>query len=120
MLGRRVMEFCPKCGMRLILEKAAKDGEPVLLVCPRCDFKKPMTVEEPITRGVRGHLGQESITVISEDQAKIRTMPVTKVECPKCGNREAYWWMVQTRGADEASTQFFRCTKCGYTWREMD
>jgi DNA-directed RNA polymerase subunit M len=27
-------------------------------------------------------------------------------------------WQVQTRGGDEASTQFFRCTKCGHTTRE--
>jgi DNA-directed RNA polymerase subunit M/transcription elongation factor TFIIS len=25
---------------------------------------------------------------------------------------------VQTRGADESSTQFLRCTKCNYTFRE--
>ncbi|RLG10996.1 MAG: transcription factor S, partial [Thaumarchaeota archaeon] len=40
--------------------------------------------------------------------------------CPKCGNREAYYWAVQTRSADEPMTRFFRCTKCGYTWREYD
>jgi DNA-directed RNA polymerase subunit M len=31
---------------------------------------------------------------------------------------EVYVWQVQTRGGDEASTQFFRCTKCGHTFRE--
>jgi len=25
---------------------------------------------------------------------------------------------VQTRGGDEASTQFMRCTKCNHTFRE--
>jgi DNA-directed RNA polymerase subunit M/transcription elongation factor TFIIS len=25
---------------------------------------------------------------------------------------------VQTRGSDESSTQFLRCTKCSYTFRE--
>ena len=44
--------------------------------------------------------------------------PVTdSVECPKCGNKQAFWWMVQTDSADEPSTQFFRCTKCNHTWR---
>jgi DNA-directed RNA polymerase subunit M len=28
--------------------------------------------------------------------------------------------MVQTRRADESATQFFRCTKCGHTWREYE
>ena len=27
------------------------------------------------------------------------------------------WWMLQTRSADEPTTQFFRCTKCQHTWR---
>jgi len=44
--------------------------------------------------------------------------PITDaVECPKCGNRQAFWWIVQTDSADEPSTQFFRCTKCNHTWR---
>ena len=44
--------------------------------------------------------------------------PITDaVECPKCGNKQAFWWIVQTDSADEPSTQFFRCTKCNHTWR---
>jgi DNA-directed RNA polymerase subunit M/transcription elongation factor TFIIS len=44
--------------------------------------------------------------------------PITDaVECPKCRNRQAFWWIVQTDSADEPSTQFFRCTKCNHTWR---
>ncbi len=44
--------------------------------------------------------------------------PITDSEiCPKCGNNQARWWIVQTDSADEPSTQFFRCTKCMHTWR---
>jgi DNA-directed RNA polymerase subunit M len=68
---------------------------------------------------IAGRRIQENVMVIGEEEAKLRTMPVTKMECPKCAHREAYWWMVQTRGADESPTQFFRCTKCSYTWREQ-
>lgn len=46
------------------------------------------------------------------------TMPVVDSLCPKCGNPKAYWWEQQTRAADEAATQFFRCTKCSHTWRK--
>ena len=45
------------------------------------------------------------------------TMPIGEAECPKCENKEAYFWMEQTRGADEPETQFYRCTKCANTWR---
>lgn len=44
--------------------------------------------------------------------------PITDTEvCPKCGNKQARWWIVQTDSGDEPSTQFFRCTKCMHTWR---
>lgn len=46
------------------------------------------------------------------------TRPTIKIECEKCGNDEAVWWMLQTRSADEPTTQFYRCTKCQYTWRD--
>jgi DNA-directed RNA polymerase subunit M len=48
------------------------------------------------------------------------TKPKTREECPKCKNNEAYYWFIQTRAEDEPATKFYRCTKCGYTWREYD
>ncbi len=45
------------------------------------------------------------------------TMPIADAECPKCSNKEAYFWTEQTRAADEPETQFYRCTKCNNTWR---
>jgi len=118
------MEFCPSCGMRLVLKQEISDDKGnFLLVCLKCGYKKLITKEEPFTPKMGNFKDAETsaqklITVINEEQMKIRTMPVTKVECPRCKNRTAYWWMVQTRGADESSTQFFRCTKCNYTWRK--
>jgi DNA-directed RNA polymerase subunit M len=119
------MEFCPSCGMRLILkQKTINDNDHFLLICPKCDYTKQITNEEPFSPAMDAIKEAETseqklITIINDEQKKIRTMPVTKVECPKCKNRRAYWWMVQTRGADESSTQFFRCTKCDHTWRKF-
>jgi DNA-directed RNA polymerase subunit M len=45
-------------------------------------------------------------------------MQTIKMKCEKCENNEVFVWQVQTRGGDEASTQFMRCTKCGHTFRE--
>ena len=111
------MEFCPKCGMRLVLSRKAPNKN--VLVCPKCDYKKTLGKEELTPQKVVNRSTQEQIAVIGEEEAKINTMPTVKIECPKCSHSEAYWWMVQTRGADESPTQFFRCTQCGYTWREM-
>ena len=50
----------------------------------------------------------------------VNTLPTTKAVCPECGHTEASWWLQQTRSADEAETRFFKCLKCGHTWREYD
>src|SRR2546422_4246466 len=63
---------------------------------------------------------REKIVVIGREEQKIRTLPKAKAECPKCNNHEAFYWLVQTRGGDESSTPFFRCTNCGATWREKN
>ena len=105
--------------MRLVIRRKVKEDSGVALVCSRCTYTKEVTTEVPLPPRVIEHTPQEQIAVIGEQEAKIKTMPTTRMECPKCSNREAYWWMVQTRGSDESPTQFFRCTECGFTWREM-
>lgn len=58
----------------------------------------------------------EGVTVIEEESKP--ALPTTKAKCPECGHNVAYWWLRQTRAADEATTRFYRCTKCTHTWRE--
>jgi len=58
----------------------------------------------------------DDITILEGQTEGI--LPVTTVKCPECGNNEAYWWLRQLRSADESEVRFFRCTKCGKTWRE--
>lgn len=113
------MEFCPKCGTRLVPKKQ-KEGKKaeLTLICPKCNYKKPTTKITPIPPKVVEPTSKESIAVIGKEEQKLRTLPTVRVECPKCGNNLAYAWQVQTRGSDESSTQFFRCTKCNYTFRE--
>ena len=115
------MEFCPKCGSRLEPKKSKSGKETSLaLVCPKCGYKKPETAEkvEPKTGKVIQHNPQQLVAVIGKEEQKLRTLPTVRIECPKCGNNTAYVWQVQTRGADESSTQFLRCTKCNFTFRE--
>ena len=115
------MEFCPKCGTRLVPAKR-KTGRKMslILTCPKCGYKEQAQKGKvkPKVAKVIQHNPQELVAVIGKKEQKLRTMPTVKIECPKCGNNLAYVWQVQTRGADESSTQFFRCTKCGYTFRE--
>jgi DNA-directed RNA polymerase subunit M len=105
------MQFCPNCGMTLVPTK--KEGK-IVLLCPKCNYqtKKPAREVSKIKHE------KEKIVVIGREEQKIRTLPKTSAVCPKCGHPEAFFWMVQTRGADESSTQFFRCARCSTTWRE--
>ena len=115
------MEFCPKCGSRLVPKKG-KTGKKtsIVFVCPICGYKEQALSEKvtPKVAKVIQHKPQQLVAVIGKEEQKLRTLPTVRIECPRCGNNLAYVWQVQTRGADESSTQFLRCTKCGYTFRE--
>lgn len=115
------MDFCPKCGSRLEPKKD-KTGKATLLtlVCHRCGYTKqePRKKIEPKMAEVIKHNPQQLVAVIGKEELKLRTLPTVRIECPKCRNNIAYVWQVQTRGSDESSTQFLRCTKCSYTFRE--
>jgi len=115
------MEFCPKCDSRLVLRKE-KTGKKtsLILVCPKCGYSK-QPVGSKIAQKISKVIPpdpQKFVAVIGKKEQKLRTLPTVRIECPRCGNNLAYVWQVQTRGADESSTQFFRCTKCEYTFRE--
>lgn len=102
------MEFCPKC-KSLMLYQGNK------AVCRKCGYEKEAEGGDIVIVTKRN---EDEIPVIEGDN--IRTLPTTEVLCPSCGNREAYWWLRQLRSADESEVRFFRCTKCGKTWREYD
>ena len=107
------MEFCPKCGGIMI-----PNGD--VLVCSRCGYKRKIGKEEKekVEKMLEEKVEkEEKIIVIDEDEEK-KTYPKVKIICPKCGNDEAIWWVQQTRAADEPPTVFYKCTKCGYSWRE--
>ena len=100
------MKFCPSCEVKL---KKGDSG----LQCPKCDYvegketnQTKKTIQEP----------ESQFNVLAENET-VDTLPTIKIECEKCGNDEAVWWMLQTRSADEPTTQFYRCSKCRYTWR---
>ena len=103
------MEFCPECGTMMVL----KDG---VLVCRRCGFTTEKQDDKSVL-SVERH-AKKTIAVL-EGQSDMG-LPTTHARCEECGNDTAYWWLRQLRSADESETRFFRCTKCGRTWREYD
>ena len=105
------MQFCPECG-GLLLPKQIEEGS--ILVCNACGYvAKEAKLEE--YKIVKPTERKEEVRVIEEEKP---ALPTTRTKCPKCGYETAYWWLRQTRAADEAATRFYRCVKCGHTWRE--
>ncbi len=70
-----------------------------------------------VVNKIRHSFNEETI-VIDGDEQELSVLPTTVIACPKCHHPLAYYWMVQTRSADEAMTTFLRCLKCSYTWRD--
>jgi len=78
----------------------------LMLVCNSCHYRESMG---------RGKMKRESVLVVEEEE---EPAPTTHTICPSCGHDRAYWWIRQTRAADEPSTRFYKCVKCGKVWRE--
>jgi DNA-directed RNA polymerase subunit M len=91
-----------------------------IVLCPKCGFTADKEEQESVPKkkisSVQESIFRSSLKVMDMDKSP-NALPTTTVECPKCGNNTAFWWMLQTRSADEATTQFYRCTKCAHTWR---
>jgi transcription factor S len=113
------MNFCLNCGSRLIPRKVkTKNQATIVFACNKCGYKLKKTYENKEINGKTiEHSPKQLVSVIGkEDQLNI--LPTIQVTCPKCKNGNVYAWQVQTKRADESSTQFLRCTKCNYTFRE--
>jgi len=106
------LKFCEKCGNLMLVEKKRKH---TFLVCRKCGRTTKLKREKiAITESLQQ--AKKSIVVMGKDEG-LAELPKTKEMCPQCEHGEAFWWMQQTRAADEPPTLFYKCTKCGYSWR---
>ena len=107
---KSVIEFCEKCGSIMV---PVKKGSTHYMKCRGCgkEIKKEMKSLKIVEEKIKS----SGIPVIEHDTT---LLPLTDKECPSCEHDRAYWWLQQTRSADEPPTQFFRCEKCKHTWRE--
>lgn len=105
------MRFCPKCKSMMF----PKNGN---YECRKCEYTEPIENEKQKAFVSKSEIDEHEVVVL---EGEINTgLPTTRVKCPECGNTTAYWWLRQLRSADESETRFFKCTKCGLTWREYD
>ena len=105
------MEFCEKCNSVMV---AKTEKGKTFLVCSKCGHKlaeyQPLEISEDIKKNPL-----DDVIIIEKNE---ETLTKTKAVCPKCSNKEALWWIQQTRSIDEAPTLFLRCNKCKHSWRE--
>ena len=97
------MVFCPKC-------KALMFPQGDVFVCNKCGHTKGKTGSSIV---VEKQIEKETVVL----EKKIDVLPKTRIECPKCGNKEAYWILRQTRSSDEPETRIYTCTRCEHRWR---
>lgn len=102
------MEFCPKCGAILMMKNGSA-------VCPKCDYvakgKIDMEIKEKINE-------KNVVRVVSGKEANVN--PITDWDCHACGSKKAEFWIRQMRSGDEPESKFYKCVKCGKTYRVDD
>lgn len=106
------MIFCPKCGSLL---KPKKDGSKTVMFCS-CGFTNKDVSSTKISESSVKKKDEAKFAVVGSEEDSV--LPLTNAECPKCGHKKAFYWLVQTRAGDEPETKFLRCEKCRHTWRD--
>jgi len=105
------MEFCPKCGTMMAPKEV--EGKRIL-VCPSCGATKDIGDSKEKYVLSEKSPGKDSVVVVKDE---VVPFPIIKATCSRCGNTEAYYYAVQTRGGDEAETVYLTCTKCKHVWK---
>ncbi|QKQ99454.1 transcription factor S [Metallosphaera tengchongensis] len=109
------MKFCPKCKSMMTPRKV--NGKSVYR-CIKCGYEEEAVKSDVISSKIK-HSEHERMIVI-ETEMPTGTQRMKGVVCPNCKNDEVYFWMLQTRAADEPPTRFYKCTSCGKVWREYE
>ena len=109
------MQFCDDCGTMLVA-----DGDKMVCTNEECGRTHERDAEREAA-----FVTTESQTfddvIEADESANFEGKPIASdVICEECDNREAWYTLKQTASADEPPTRFFKCTNCGYRWREYN
>lgn len=102
--------------------RPVKEGSFSYMKCVRCGYKVQVAERSTVLKiSSRIEHSVKEKTVVIEEPQDLSKLPITKdVTCKRCGHHEAYYWVIQTRAADEPPTRFYKCVRCGYVWREYE
>ena len=105
------MQFCAECGSMM---KAEDD----VMICTACGERVDRDRDRE-AEFVSTESQVDDDVIESDESANFEAKPIASdVRCSDCGNDEAWYTIKQTASADEPPTRFFKCTECGYRWRE--
>ncbi|MFB1062503.1 transcription factor S [Natrinema sp. CBA1119] len=109
------MQFCDDCGSMM---KARGDR----MVCTNDDCGASSERDrEQEDAFVTTESQTDGEVIESSEEANFEGKPkATDIICDECGAEEAWYTLKQTASADEPPTRFFKCTECGYRWREYN
>ena len=91
--------------------------------CPKCGTKVPARSDPSRvihTKPAERRIDKFEDIGIIDDPTKLDLAihPVDETQrCGGCGNWGAYYYLMQTRRADEPTTRFYKCVKCGKKWK---
>ena len=105
------MLFCTHCGNILLVESAAQG---LRFYCQTCPYVHLVAhAQRKVVKLVRKQVEE----VLAVD-AQWKNAPEVAHDCSKCGHDLAKFTQIQTRGADEAATIFYKCISCDHVDKE--
>ncbi|ERG93213.1 MAG: transcription factor S, archaeal [Haloquadratum walsbyi J07HQW1] len=105
------MQFCDECGS--MMKKRGED-----MVCASCGYH---TEQNSTGDFVSTQKQKDEDVIETEEGAEFEGKPTDdSVVCDECGHTVAWYTIKQTGSADEPPTRFFKCTECGYRWRDYN
>ena len=117
--------YCPRCKSIMVPLRGRRNRSSgrVKLVCKNCGYTTEVDgsqLGEAYRFNVKVEKSpRDKILVVTGGQLPPGAEILKgNVRCPNCGYDEVIFWLMQARSADEPMTRFYRCRRCGHTWRE--
>ena len=108
------MQFCPTCGNILLIDGSKQHSHVNRLFCRTCPYH--IQVNKMIKRRIS--FAKDTVDDVIFEKGGEDTQATTEARCERCGHKKAFFKQMQTRSADEPPTEFYKCVKCGFQWKE--